>query len=215
MESGMPAGGPGNGSPTRKGALMDRVLDAFLDDVRDILAQDGTSDEGIARLVDRMGTLVCDPEVLAAHEAFLAAVSGAESGLYTDTGRTSQVLHTDDTGLTLVRSRFDPGEPTPIHSHGTWGIVGVYAGRDRHEAWRRTDDGDGPGPAAVELIEERVLAPGDVAIIPHPPQDIHRQQGHDEPAYELVLFGANAMVIPRLIFDPAANTARQVLPGQR
>jgi predicted metal-dependent enzyme (double-stranded beta helix superfamily) len=194
---------------------MDRVIDAFLDDVRDILDRDGAGDRGTKRLVARMGELIREPDILAAHEAFLAAVAEAGDGLYTDTGRQSQVLHTDETGLTLVRSRFDPGEPTPIHSHGTWGIVGVYAGRDRHEAWRRIDGGAGPGDAVVELVEERLLDPGDVAVIPHPPQDIHRQQGDGEPAYELVLFGANAMVIPRLIFDPAARTARQVIPGQR
>lgn len=194
---------------------MDRAIDAFIDDVRAILAEDGPGDAGMERLVARMGVLVRDPGVLAAHEAFIAATTGAGDGLYTDTGRRSQVLHTDESGLTLVRSRFDPGEATPIHSHGTWGIVGVYAGRDRHEAWRRVDPGDGPGEAVVELIEERVLGPGDVVTIPHPPQDIHRQQGYIEPAFELVLFGANAMVIPRLIFDPAARAARQVIPGQQ
>ena len=194
---------------------MERAIGTFIDDVRGILEREGTGDLGTTRLVERMGELVRDPEVLAAHEAFLATLSDAAAGLYADTGRQSQVLHTDDTGLTLVRSRFDPGEPTPIHSHGTWGIVGVYAGRDRHEAWRRVDGGAGPGHAVVELVEERVLGPGDVAVIPHPPQDIHRQQGHGEPAYELVLFGANAMVIPRLIFEPGARSARQVIPGQR
>jgi predicted metal-dependent enzyme (double-stranded beta helix superfamily) len=191
------------------------VIDAFIDDVRPILDGDGPDATGMERLVERMAELVRDPEVLAAHEAFLATLSVTAPGVYTDTGRQSQVLHTDDTGLTLVRSRFDPGEPTPIHSHGTWGIVGVYAGRDRHEAWRRVDGGDGPGEAVVELVEERVLGPGEVAVIPYPPQDIHRQQGHGEAAYELVLFGANAMVIPRLIFDPATRSARQVIPGQR
>ncbi len=194
---------------------MERAIDAFIDDVRTILAEYGAGDAGMDRLVARMRALVRDPDVLAAHEAFLMAVSGDSAGLYADTGRQSQVLHTDDSGLTLVRSRFDPGEPTPIHSHGTWGVVGVYAGRDRHEEWRRVDGGDGPGEAVVELVEERILEPGDVALIPHPPQDIHRQQGYGEPAYELVLFGANAMVIPRLIFDPAARSARRVIPGQR
>lgn len=194
---------------------MERAIDTFIEDVRGILAEDGAGDDGMARLVARMGLLVRDPDVLAAHDAFLAAVTEAGDGLYTDTGRRSQVLHTDDTGLTLVRSRFDPGEATPIHSHGTWGVVGVYAGHDRHEAWRRVDPGDGPGDAVVELIEERVLGPGDVVTIPHPPQDIHRQQGVAEPAWELVLFGRNAMVIPRLLFDPVAGTAREVIPGTR
>ncbi len=122
--------------------------------------------------------------------------------------------YTDGTGLTLVRSRFDSEEPTPIHSHGTWGVVGVYAGRDRHQAWRRRDPGSGAGHAEVEMLEQRILVPGDVALIPHPPQDIHVQQGDGEPAFEFVLFGKNAMVIPRLIFDPVKQEAREVIPGQ-
>lgn len=194
---------------------LDRAIRDFIDDVRRILAEDGPSARGIDRLMGRMAALVRHPAVIADHAAFLATADSAGPGLYTDTGRRSQVLHTDPTGLTLVRSRFDPDEPTPIHSHSTWGVVGVYAGRDRHEAWRRTDGGIGPGAATLELVEERVLEPGDVVPIPHPPQDIHRQQGYGEPAFELVLFGANAMVIPRLIFDPAARSARQVVPGQR
>ena len=63
----------------------------------------------------------------------------------------------------------------------------------------------------MELIEERVLEPGDVAILPPPPQDIHAQQGLDgTPAYEFVLFGKNTMLLPRLCFDVAQGTAVQV-----
>jgi len=197
---------------------VERPIDAFLLDVRGILAQDGASEKGIGRLVEKMRALVRDPEVLASHQEFTSTLAQGQisTGLYADTGRRSQVVYTDDSGLTLVRSRFDPEESTPIHSHSTWGILGVYAGRDRHEAWRRSDRGDGPGHAVIELIEERVLEPGDVVVIPHPPHDIHRQQGYGgEPAHEFVLFGANAMVTPRLIFDPQNNSAREVIPGHR
>lgn len=196
---------------------MERAIDAFIDNVRQILALVGPSEQGMDQLVACMRVLVENPDVVAMHQELTSPVaSGAASALYADTGRQSQVMYTDDTGLTLVRSRFDPVEATPIHSHGTWGIVGVYAGRDRHEAWRRIDGGGGAGHAVVELIDERILEPGDVVVIPHPPQDIHRQQGFGgEPAHELVLFGANAMVIPRLIFNPDSESAREVIPGQR
>jgi predicted metal-dependent enzyme (double-stranded beta helix superfamily) len=105
---------------------------------------------------------------------------------------------------------------TPIHNHGSWGVVGVYRGRDRYQVWRRLDAGDQAGAARVELVEERTMGPGDVAVLPPPPQDVHAQQGADgEAAYEFVLFGKNAMVLPRLYFDPAQGTAREVTPGQR
>ncbi len=197
---------------------MERAISAFIDDVRTILDQRGPDEREFGPLVERMQELVRDPEVLTSHHQFVEAIDRDQSGagLHADTGRRSQVIYTDDTGLTLVRSRFDPEEATPIHSHSTWGVVGVYAGRDRHQAWRRIDGGSGLGHAVIELIEERVLEPGDVVVIPHPPQDIHRQQGYGgEPAYEFVLFGANAMVIPRLIFDPENDRAHEIIPGQR
>ena len=131
-------------------------------------------------------------------------------------GRQSGPLYTDESGLTLVRGRFEPDALTPIHNHGSWGIIGVYRGRDRYQIWRRLDDSTGPGPARVELIEERVLEAGDVAILPPPPQDIHAQQGLDgAPVYEFVLFGANTMILPRLYFDPLHSTAREVQLGAR
>ena len=36
-----------------------------------------------------------------------------------------------------------------------------------------------------------------------------------EVGIEFVLFGKNAMALPRLYFDPEAGTAREVMPGQR
>ena len=60
------------------------------------------------------------------------------------------------------------------------------------------------------------LVKGDVVILPPPPQDIHAQQGLDgTPAYEFVLLGANTMILPRLYFDLAHNTAREVQLGAR
>ncbi|MCO5177539.1 MAG: hypothetical protein M9890_11320 [Thermomicrobiales bacterium] len=179
---------------------MQASVDAFIGDVKTILDEHGSNDAGLQRIADRMATFVREPEVLANH----VDVNGN-----IHTGRQSTPLYTDESGLTLVRARFGPEGMTPIHNHGTWGIVGVYQGRDQYQVWRRLDSGDGEGHAQVEMVEERVLETGDVAIIPHPPQDIHAQMGHGgEPIYEFVLFGANAMIIPRLYFDPEAQTAR-------
>lgn len=192
---------------------MQKVVQTFMADARTILSE-GPTDDALTRLMAGMRELVRELAVRADHQAFLSRLSGREAHLYTDTGRRSEVLYTDASGLTLVRSRFVPDEPTPVHSHGTWGVLGVYAGRDLHRAYRRRDGGTGAGRATLELLEERVLEAGEVALIPHPPHDIHAQQGYGEAAFELVLFGQNAMVIPRLIFDLGQGTAREVLPGR-
>lgn len=192
---------------------MEEAIQSFIDDAKAILAKDGASETGLNKLVARMKKLIVDPSILASHEAF---VNSSTSDLYKDTGRRSSILYTEQSGLTLVRSYFDPAQPTPVHSHSTWGIVGVYAGKDTHKRFRRKDNGTGAGFAELELVEESILEAGDVVTIPHPPHDIHSQQGFGgEPCYELVLFGSNAMVIPRLLFDLEQKTAREVLPGSR
>jgi predicted metal-dependent enzyme (double-stranded beta helix superfamily) len=182
-------------------------IDDFIADVKQVLAAEGATAPALEQLAELMGALVRSPVVERVHDDLAGNIhSGQQSG----------PLYTDTSGLTLVRGRFEPDALTPIHNHGSWGIVGVYRGRDRYQVWRRLDNGDEPGAARVEMVEERVLEPGDVAILPPPPQDIHAQQGLDgAPAYEFVLFGANTMLLPRLYFDPANDSAVEVQLGAR
>jgi predicted metal-dependent enzyme (double-stranded beta helix superfamily) len=183
---------------------------AFIQDVKAILAEAGPSDAGLTRIASRMGRFVKET---GAGDGFGMPSGNIHEGPRAQSGP----LYQDETGLTLVRARFGPEALTPIHNHGSWGVIGVYQGRDRYQLWRRLDDGHGPGQAAVELVEERVLAAGDVVILPPPPQDIHAQQGLDgEVALEYVLFGRGdiAMTQPRVYFDPAQGTAEQVVPGR-
>jgi predicted metal-dependent enzyme (double-stranded beta helix superfamily) len=180
----------------------------FIGDVKAILAEDGPSERGLGRIAERMAELIKNPEIQAAEATSNVHVGGPSSG----------PVYADESGLTLMRARFGPEEMTPIHNHGAWGVVGVYRGRDRYQVWRRRDPAADarPGHAEVELVEERILEPGDTIVLPPPPQDIHAQQGADgQTVHELVLFGANLRGKPRLYFDPATRTAREVMPGQR
>ncbi len=177
----------------------DTIINAFITDVKAILATEGPTDAGLQRIAERMRAITTEPTLTETPEEFGNAHDG---------GKQSRPLYTDETGLTLVRARFPADRNTPIHNHGTWGVVAVYAGKDCVQEYRRLDSGDGEGHAEIVLAAERILGPGDTAIIPHPPQDIHAQQGADgQTALEFVLFGKNAMEIPRLYFDPEAKTA--------
>jgi predicted metal-dependent enzyme (double-stranded beta helix superfamily) len=181
----------------------------FIADVKTILAEGGPTEANLERIADRMRELVKNPEVAGAEATSNVHVGGSGS---------APVFHDEASGLTLMRARFGPEAMTPIHNHGSWGVVGVYRGRDRYQVWRRKDGAADarPGSADVELVEERILEPGEAVVLPPPPQDIHAQQGHDgTTVHELVLFGANLRGRPRLYFDPEAKTAVEVTPGQR
>lgn len=118
-------------------------------------------------------------------------------------------LHKESDGLTLMLARFPAEEATPIHNHGTWAVLCTYRGRDRYEGWRRVDDGSKPGFAQVEKAFERTLEPGDVVYWFDPPHDIHRQQGIDEAAWELILMGKDFTTLPRLYFDPENDAVQE------
>lgn len=171
----------------------------FIRDVKRMLATDPKQGDDLERIAERMRELVAEPSIRDWQED---AVGNVHSG------QQSRPLYQDESGLTLMHARFGPEAMTPIHNHNSWAIVGVYRGRDLYQKWRRIDAGNGAGEAQVELVEERVLEPGDVAIVPAPPQDIHAQQGFgNEAAYELVLFGSNPASQPRLYFDAAQGVA--------
>jgi len=92
------------------------------------------------------------------------------------------VIATDATGAALAVRWFAPGTPTAIHEHGSWGAALVVEGRDRYEGFEQV------GATAV-LDATLWLEPGDVVWWHDPSGDIHRQEGLDDGALELVLLG--------------------------
>ena len=175
------------------------AIATFIHDVKQLLATDTTQEASLERIAARMRELVTDPLIRSWQEEPTGNVHAGEP---------SPPIYQDESGLTLMHARFGPEAMTPVHNHNSWAIVGVYRGRDLYQRWRRLDAGSGAGHAQVELIEERVLEPGDVVIVPAPPQDIHAQQGYEgEAAYELVLFGTNPAGKPRLYFDVKQGSA--------
>ena len=172
-------------------------------DARSILDRDGVTERGLRAIGARMQR--------AAETVDLRKVTGLKA--LHGTGSTSTVLHSESTeGLTLAFSRFPPEAATPVHNHGAWGVALVLGGRDHYLHWRRVDDGSAAGRARLEVDADRTLSEGEFELWLGPPGDIHSQQGVGGPAYELVLFGRNVMVLPRLYFDPAAGTVRERLP---
>ena len=129
----------------------------------------------------------------------------------TDGGRPGyRYYQNEDGSLHIYGVLFRPGHPTPVHDHVTWGLIGVYSGRQRTTRYRRLDDGTTPGRCAVALQSDEVLTHG--ATYPLlPPHDIHRIEivGPEE-GLSIHVLGADLRRQRRRIFDVAAGTCEEV-----
>ncbi len=181
----------------------------FIADVKGIVPTGGADPGSAGRAA--IGALL---QRLARNEDILARTGQgtARQGTHGMDIRGGEIHKEPDGTLALMLARFPHESETPIHNHHSWGVVVVVSGRDRYLAWRRTDDGSREGHAALELVYERLLGPGEMVNFADTPGDIHSQQGADgAPVWELVFFGHDPNVKPRLYFD---REARTVTSGQ-
>jgi predicted metal-dependent enzyme (double-stranded beta helix superfamily) len=115
-----------------------------------------------------------------------------------------------DGSLNIYGVLFRPKHPTPTHDHVTWGIIGVYSGRQRTTRYRRVDDGTTPGRCSVALQGDAVLTHG--ATYPLlPPHDIHRIEVlGTEDGLSIHVLGADLKRQRRRIFDVENGTCEEV-----
>lgn len=85
--------------------------------------------------------------------------------------------------LTVQNVITAPGITTPIHNHGSWGVVALLDGQERHTFWRKNRDGD-----RIESTGQRILNAGE--IISFMPAAIHQVETlGTEPAVTFQLYG--------------------------
>jgi predicted metal-dependent enzyme (double-stranded beta helix superfamily) len=120
------------------------------------------------------------------------------------TGISIQVLY-DEIGypLTVQNVTFAPGVISPIHNHGTWGIVAILKGQEKHTFWQRVNDPKFPNK--IEPVGEKIVTAGE--IISFTPGAIHQVEAiGDEPGVTFHLYG-DTLSKSRFKFDPATCSA--------
>lgn len=103
------------------------------------------------------------------------------------TGVSVVVLH-DEVGfpMTIQTEMNLPGTTSPIHNHGTWGVVMVLQGKMKNIFWKRVPTAEFPNK--IERIGERIIESGD--IISFTTEAIHSTQAlGDEPTITFNLYG--------------------------
>ncbi|MCB9740612.1 MAG: hypothetical protein H6747_15215 [Deltaproteobacteria bacterium] len=115
------------------------------------------------------------------------------------------VGHSPRHGASLFVMGWTPGVPTPIHDHGSWGIVGVVRGTLQEERFDADADGTFVGAA------RRPLRAGEVAAFASKPTAIHRvvAADHENPV-SIHVYGDAAASFH--IYDPDTFTAELYIP---
>jgi len=123
------------------------------------------------------------------------------------------VFGSEEEGLSLYAIVWRPGQWTPIHDHGTWGVVGVVEGLLEEQAFVPANDtGDESTETRISLAPGGLvlLPPGAVATFVPNPDHIHQTGvAEDRPAtLSLHLYGR--MLNDFHIYDRAAGTRKLI-----
>jgi predicted metal-dependent enzyme (double-stranded beta helix superfamily) len=121
------------------------------------------------------------------------------------------LLHCDPLErFSLVSFVWGPGQRTPVHDHGVWGLIGMLRGAELGQRYRIADNGslqpDG---------EEQRLNPRDIEAVSPSLVDIHRVSNAlaDAPSISIHVYGANIGAVARHVFDPVTGAPTPFVSG--
>lgn len=127
--------------------------------------------------------------------------ASAVSNIVRHTGSAIVTLY-DEIGypLTVQNVTFTPGTISPIHNHGTWGVIGIVQGQEKHTFWQRTE-GD-----RLEVTGQKTFGSGE--IISFMPGAIHQVEAiGDQPVHSFHIYG-DTQPRARFEFDSVTHTAK-------
>jgi predicted metal-dependent enzyme (double-stranded beta helix superfamily) len=117
-----------------------------------------------------------------------------------------------DFPITVQTVVWAPGSISPIHNHGTWGIVALLNGQEKNTFWQRSPTAKFPDVQRnslrdrIEQVGDRLLNPGDMLCLM--PDAIHHVEAiGDEPTISFNLYG-ETNYHHRFEFDPVQCSAK-------
>jgi 3-mercaptopropionate dioxygenase len=116
-----------------------------------------------------------------------------------------------DGSLSLYAIVWQPGQWTPVHDHGSWGVVGVVEGMLEERSWVRLSPDRG-ADEGIDLVRGGVilLAPGAVTSFVPNPDHIHMTGVPAERPAALSLHLYGRAMNDFNTYDVAAGTRRRV-----
>jgi predicted metal-dependent enzyme (double-stranded beta helix superfamily) len=108
---------------------------------------------------------------------------------------------------------WEPNRPSPIHDHGSWGLIGSLIEQVREKKYRRLDDGRVEGYAELEEISSKVIEPGGTSHVLPLDEGIHQMgAAGDRMAVSVGVYGRSIRQGYSQFFDPSGKTAVRAYP---
>ncbi len=178
------------------------LVEGFIDECRRAERQSAEPADLVLLIAGRMRGLLAD-----ARRFLTAAHRRADPAHYAR----NAVYISPGNGVSLFALVWQPGQWTPVHDHGTWGVVGVVEGVLQERNYIRTD-GHHDRDSGIELRRGGItlLAPGSVSTFVPNPDHIHVTGVPDTgpPVLSLHLYGREMNNFN--IYDADAGTRRLI-----
>lgn len=120
------------------------------------------------------------------------------------------LLHRDPhDSYSVVSFVWGPGQRTPVHDHGVWGVIGMLRGAEYSQAYALDAAGIAP------IGSEERLDPGATAAVSPRVGDIHqvRNAYDDRVSISIHVYGTDIGKQRRHVYDPRTGAAKEFISG--
>ncbi|MEW2573909.1 cysteine dioxygenase family protein [Streptomyces sp. NPDC047070] len=110
-----------------------------------------------------------------------------------------------DGSFSIASAVWNVGQKTPVHDHGTWGVIGIVTGREKERRFLV----DPSRPNGLRELDEGFLESGDIEICCTTDQDVHSvAAAGDVPCVGIHVYGADIGTLPRRSYAEADGSCR-------
>ena len=175
---------------------MHPKLAEFIEIVDELVKQNGPEEVLTQKVAEHMKELIQDESV------FPDAYKQPNPDKYT----LYPVYVAPDNSFSIASAVWDVGQSTPIHDHGTWGVIGLIQGEEDEIHYEI------PSGSAPKKIMERKLQQGDVAVCCTSDQDVHEVAcASNVPTVGIHVYGGNIGELERHVYDKTTGEEKTVV----
>jgi predicted metal-dependent enzyme (double-stranded beta helix superfamily) len=112
-----------------------------------------------------------------------------------------------DRSFSVLAYIWEPHRPSPIHDHGSWGMVASLMQQVRERKYRRLDNGQVEGYADLEEVSSQIIPPGGTSHVLPLNKGIHQMgAAGDQLTISMGVYGRSIRQGYTQFFDPSRKT---------